>query len=114
MNDLLTDKLEQIKANLHYLFPDANTALLFYYDSYCYDYNLSVFDSKKQRLGYLKFRFYGEGSIFQIQLFKDNYYQVNKNKTRNGFDWFVSHKYKMPENHHEIERILADIWTIFI
>ena len=108
MNDL-QDLLEQIKSDLRYLFPSGNIVLLRGTDSICDEYNFSVFGDK--RLGYLKLQFHEDGFV-EFQLFKDGEYQVNKGIF--GFSWFVSEKYKKPENYQEIERFLAGIWSIFV
>jgi hypothetical protein len=106
----MEDLLEQIKSDLRCLFPDGNIVLLRGTDSICDEYNFSVFHANK-RLGYLKLQFHEDGFV-ELQLFKDGYYQVDKGVF--GFEWFVSDKYKKPENYQEIERFLAGIWSIFV
>ena len=107
----LQDLLEQIKSDLRYLFPSGNI-IKFYSSNDCYDeYLLSVFDNKKQRLGYLKMQFHEDGFV-ELQLFKDGCYQVEKGIF--GCSWFISDKYKKPKNYQEIETFLAGIWSIFV
>ena len=107
----MEDLLEQIKSDLRCLFPLGNILLLRGCDD-CYDeYFFVVSDNKKERLGYLKLQFHEDGLI-ELQLFKDGYYQLDKGVF--GFEWFISDKYKKPENYQEIETFLAGIWNIFI
>ena len=107
----MEDLLDQIKVELQYLFPSELCTIL-YSSNDCYDeYFLSVSDNGKQRLGYLKLQFHEDG-LMELQLFKDCYYQVDKGVF--GCSWFISDKYKKPENYQEIERFLAGIWNIFI
>jgi hypothetical protein len=106
----MEDLLEQIKSDLRCLFPSGNILLLRGCDNFCDEYFFSVFHANK-RLGYLKLQFHEDGFV-ELQLFKDGCYQVTKGIF--GFEWFVSDKYKKPENYQEIETFLAGIWNIFI
>ena len=105
----LQDLLEQIKSDLRCLFPSGNIVLLRGCNTLYDEYNFSVFDNR--RLGYLKLQFHEDGFV-ELQLFKDGCYQVTKGIF--GCSWFVSDKYKKPENYQEIERFLAGIWNIFV
>ncbi len=112
MNELLRLKFEQITSELESLFSSQNIILLHGRDDFYRDYAFNICDKANQRLGYLKMQFYGVDEILDMQLFKDNCYQLDKNIY--GFSWLISDKYKKPENHQEIETFLAGIWNIFI
>ena len=105
-------KIEQIKAELESLFSSQNITLLHGRDDFYRDYVFNICDERNQRLGYFKMQLYGVDEILDMQLFKDNCYQVDKSIF--GFSWFISDKYKKPENYQEIETFLAGIWNIFI
>lgn len=114
MNDLLRLKFEQITSELESLFSSENIILLHGRDDFYRDYAFNICGKANQRLGYLKLQFYGEDEILDMQLFKDNCYQLDKNIY--GFSWLSSKdkKYQKPENYQEIETFLAGIWNIFI
>jgi hypothetical protein len=111
MEELLRLKFEQIKAELESLFSSDNITLLHGRGDFYRGYAFNICDQKNQRLGYLKVRFYGVDEILDLQLLKDNSYQLNKGIF--GCSWFISDNYKKPENYQEIERFLAGIWSIF-
>jgi hypothetical protein len=112
MNELLRLKFEQITSELESLFSSENIILLHGRDDFYRDYAFNICDKANQRLGYFKMQLYGVDEILDMQLFKDNCYQVDKSIF--GFSWFISDKYKRPENYQEIETFLAGIWNIFI
>lgn len=117
INEDLKIKIEGIKSQLGDLFPQGEIGLVHgqnpdEQDQPYDDYILVVEGEFGVRLGYLKMRFYGGDEVLELQLYRDNQYQVNRNIR--GFFWFKSEdgRYKKPNNSQELEVFINQVWNI--
>lgn len=117
MNEVMYARFEGVKVELRRLFPQGEIELVQgqnpYDDSQPYDdYILVVGGESGVRLGYLKMRFYGGDELLELQLYRDDQYQVNQNIR--GISWFKSEdgRYKKPTNYQLLELFINHVWAI--